>query len=61
MDNYNLEQPEYMGQRQEKVIHKKLAQVSDTGTVTTYQIIGLNPELIKSISHPPELIHQKLI
>jgi len=50
-----------MGERQEKDIHKKLAQVSDTRTVTPNQITGLNPELIKFISHPPELIHQKLI
>jgi len=61
MDNYNLKQPEQTGERQEKDIHKKLAQVSDTRTVKPNQIIGPNPELNKSISHPPELIHQKLI
>jgi hypothetical protein len=61
MDNHNLKKPEEMGERQEKDIHKKLAQVSDTRTVTPNQIIGFNPELIKSISYPPELIHQKLI
>ena len=61
MDNYNPKQPEYTGERQEKDIHKKFAEVSDTRTVTSNQIIGPNPELIKSNSLPPELIHQKLI